>query len=88
MFVLLQTPEVQSVLQAAEEPEQHGEEQGGAGRSSRQRLQRAAAAHGAARRLALRADSPTEGSSSLDQLICSRTEQTDTNPPEAEEELC
>lgn len=58
--MLLQTPEVPSVLQAAEEPEQCGEEQGGAGRSSRQRLQRAAAAHGAARRLALRPNTQTE----------------------------
>lgn len=54
MFLWLQTPQVSSVLQAAEEPEQHREEQGGAGRPSRQRLQGAAAAHGAARRLALR----------------------------------
>lgn len=51
--MLPQTPEVQSVLQAAEEPEQHREEQVGAGRSTRQHLQRAAAAHGSARRLAL-----------------------------------
>lgn len=54
LFLLLQTPEVPNVLQAPEEPEQHGEEQGGAGRPARQRLQGAAAAHGAARRLALR----------------------------------
>lgn len=53
MTFVLQTSEVQSDLQAAEEPEQPGGEQGTAGRSSWQRLQRAAAAHGAARRLAL-----------------------------------
>lgn len=47
LVLLLQTPEVQNVLQAAEEPEQRGEEQGGAGRSPRQRLQGAAAAHAA-----------------------------------------
>lgn len=46
----LQTPEVQDVLQTAEEPEQRGEEQGGAGRSPRQRLQGAAAAHAASGR--------------------------------------
>lgn len=46
-LVLLQTPEVQNMLQTAEEPEQRGEEQGGAGRSPRQRLQGAAAAHAA-----------------------------------------
>lgn len=43
----LQTPQVQNVLQTAEEPEQRGEEQGGAGRSPRQRLPGAAAAHAA-----------------------------------------
>lgn len=47
LVLLLQTPEVQNVLQTAEEPEQRGEEQGGAGRSPRQRLQGAAAAHAA-----------------------------------------
>lgn len=35
------------MLQTAEEPEQRGEEQGGAGRPPRQRLQGAAAAHAA-----------------------------------------
>lgn len=45
--VFLQTPEVQNLLQTAEEPEQRGEEPGVAGRSPWQRLPRAAAAHAA-----------------------------------------
>lgn len=43
--MFLQTPEVQNMLQTAEEPEQRGEEPGVAGRSPWQRLPRAAAAH-------------------------------------------
>lgn len=49
----LQTPEVPNVLQAAEEPEQRGEEPGLAGGPPRQHLQRAAAAHEPAGRRAL-----------------------------------
>lgn len=61
--LFLQTPEVQDVLQTAEEPEQRGEEQGGAGRSPRQRLQGAAAAPAASgRRPVINANRP--------QLIC------------------
>lgn len=45
VFFFLQTPQVQNLLQTAEEPEQPGEEQGSAGWSPRQHLQRAAAAH-------------------------------------------
>jgi len=51
-----------------EEPEQHREEQGDAGGSSRQRLQGAAAAHGAARRHALRNADTFQHAAN--QLIC------------------
>lgn len=52
-FVPLQSSEMQTVLQAAEEPRQHNKDQGGAGGSTWKHVQRTAAAHGAPQRHAL-----------------------------------